>query len=953
MSTSADIKHSPYWSIRMITLLINKAYDLHAHTTDAWFILPPPLSSKSNDTKETLPYPFITTLLQNESDIVTSEEFAANFYASRKAKTSVYNYCRTTFPSLGDNQIKEHGKLRYVMINFSKKPLSSNINLSKEDQNEWAVKIVQEHFGKRFILDSRITCRPSPSYEYSTDTLNYIYGYSPIINQPRRQLFDISPDLNIISSDDETMDDKKEAHLCVLTSTTPDHHSSQCVEIIKQFKDHELLVEIIQRTGGNENTYCFNQLKRGIFRFQQELLSMDKRRMALFKEMAITVIQAVFKMIHPLNNDNFLTVMEEVFKGVESTHTQHSKDILKHIKSQAPKDRRPQMSFLTKNRTRENVEAMLGQQISTYEWNQARKHAKYPGVGLPVPKVIHRRCRLSAESLLRFFDVLSDNVQRYAFGTKIIEMMSGELKTIESVRTTRQFQDIFVLYVQAVLSPGLENIIEHETDDDNPSQGLLESRLEKSQVQQDTHEILDEMNNQNLDQTKNQYCRSVAIARRVCIDCEPRHCCHQDFLVARSMGGLDITGNLDYVENEGIGHDVVVVDDDDDVDDDSNNAMEATLPSLNNSNTCQGKAFGLPCLKQKGHSGNHKYTTSKMISRRICLQILDRLTAGSIKSLAGLDDEDVEKGRNNFIRLRAIVDRLYALHPTSTSNKDRIILMIHESEAFHKSGFIDHIKDRSNTQFTCCCLHCGFYSKDDLIECHNIHEGVCSKCNQSFAIFPLIDEMLVAVKEVLADLDDELLMYEHQLKTCRQNLIDYRAHLVLKFDEKEAEKDQLLTLSDNQAIVIADWKMKILEAFHRETQVKFFGKRGTSLLGFMVISNDLVTYEMDGRRLKNVQFNFFITDDTTQDNTSVNAAKCILYQKFLPSHIKEVHFRADGAGCFSCNLTKICIINWELWTGVKEISNTQTPSGGGKTNLDGAFGVAQRRLKVCTNNGKN
>ena len=192
---------------------------------------------------------------------------------------------------------------------------------------------------------------------------------------------------------------------------------------------------------------------------------------------------------------------------------------------------------------------------------------------------------------------------------------------------------------------------------------------------------------------------------------------------------------------------------------------------------------------------------------------------------------------------------------------------------------------------------------------------------------------------------------EHQIKTCRQNMIDYRAHLILKYDEKEAEKEQLIGLTDHQAIVIADWKMKILEAFHRETQVKFFGKRGTSLLGFMVISNDQEIYEMDERRLKNIQFHFFLTDDTTQDNTSVNAAKCILYKKFLPRHVQEVHFRADGAGCFSSNLSKASIVEWERWTGVKEITNTQTPAGGGKTNHDGAFGVAQRRLKACTNTG--
>ena len=111
------------------------------------------------------------------------------------------------------------------------------------------------------------------------------------------------------------------------------------------------------------------------------------------------------------------------------------------------------------------------------------------------------------------------------------------------------------------------------------------------------------------------------------------------------------------------------------------------------------------------------------------------------------------------------------------------------------------------------------------------------------------------------------------------------------------------------------------------------------MIGFMVISN----VPGDSNE-KNVTFHFFLTDDTTQDSTSVNAAKSLLYEKFLPSHVKEVHFRADGAGCFSSNIAKILTFYWERFCGVKEISNRQSPAGGGKTNLDGQFGVFQRHL---------
>lgn len=103
----------------------------------------------------------------------------------------------------------------------------------------------------------------------------------------------------------------------------------------------------------------------------------------------------------------------------------------------------------------------------------------------------------------------------------------------------------------------------------------------------------------------------------------------------------------------------------------------------------------------------------------------------------------------------------------------------------------------------------------------------------------------------------------------------------------------------------------------------------------------------------NVHYHFLFTNDCTQDSTSVNAAKAYLYSELLPAHVKHVHFRSDGAGCFSCNLTKISMVKWKDWTGISERSNRQSPSGAGKTNLDGMFGVLQRSLNDAANNGKD
>jgi hypothetical protein len=71
----------------------------------------------------------------------------------------------------------------------------------------------------------------------------------------------------------------------------------------------------------------------------------------------------------------------------------------------------------------------------------------------------------------------------------------------------------------------------------------------------------------------------------------------------------------------------------------------------------------------------------------------------------------------------------------------------------------------------------------------------------------------------------------------------------------------LLALPDDTAKVISDWKMKILACYFRENQAKFFGKRGISLLGFMIISNSRDESNFE-KGMKDVKFVFYVTDDT-------------------------------------------------------------------------------------------
>ena len=77
----------------------------------------------------------------------------------------------------------------------------------------------------------------------------------------------------------------------------------------------------------------------------------------------------------------------------------------------------------------------------------------------------------------------------------------------------------------------------------------------------------------------------------------------------------------------------------------------------------------------------------------------------------------------------------------------------------------------------------------------------------------------------------------HDIEVRKQDLIEYRSHLARHKSEDDYAKQVMENLEDNEAIVNSDYKMKLLSCFYRENQKKWFGKRGTSVLGFMICTN--------------------------------------------------------------------------------------------------------------------
>jgi hypothetical protein len=241
-------------------------------------------------------------------------------------------------------------------------------------------------------------------------------------------------------------------------------------------------------------------------------------------------------------------------------------------------------------------------------------------------------------------------------------------------------------------------------------------------------------------------------------------------------------------------------------------------------------------------------------------------------------------------------------------------------------------------------LNVGGTKQDLLDRLHAFSQRAARIARSTIPMRELSDLELLALQEC------EELLYDIG---CRRNdLVEYRSHMARHLSEDIAAAKVLDNLADDEAVVTSDYKMKILSCFFRENQKKWFGKRGTSLLGFMIASN-ASDEESRAKGIKEVTFVMMITDDCLQDDWEVACVKNVVYKEYLPKHVKKVHFVSDGAGCFKSMLHRAMQPFWKLWTGVDEISYRITPAGDGKSALDGMFGRLNTVLRSAVDQGSS
>src|SRR6185436_13661374 len=123
------------------------------------------------------------------------------------------------------------------------------------------------------------------------------------------------------------------------------------------------------------------------------------------------------------------------------------------------------------------------------------------------------------------------------------------------------------------------------------------------------------------------------------------------------------------------------------------------------------------------------------------------------------------------------------------------------------------INPDGTTDHVSCINHCLQYAFG---KCILSHSKYCKKCNQLFDFFNTIKDILPS-------------KYHAILEESKEKLVYFLAHQARKTYLNAQFKAQLLEIDEKGALMLADYKMKILPKSAREKKEQFFEKRGWTL----------------------------------------------------------------------------------------------------------------------------
>lgn len=230
-----------------------------------------------------------------------------------------------------------------------------------------------------------------------------------------------------------------------------------------------------------------------------------------------------------------------------------------------------------------------------------------------------------------------------------------------------------------------------------------------------------------------------------------------------------------------------------------------------------------------------------------------------------------------------------------------------------KRGMENELKvlDNGYLEHSPCINHCLLYAFN---ECQEQHDLCCEKCS---SIFIFLKEL----RKLFPDNIEEINEYEDKL-------LFYIAHQIRKKYLNSQYNVELYNLTEDGAILICDYKMKVNPRSARETKQDFFGKGGWTLHTILVITKSLDTKQ----KLIVRAFDHW-SDDNKQDAWfTVSAFDAVFSQ--IENNIKWISIFSDNGGHYHNSELMVLITHWYSWYNIEVKKWQFLEAGEAKTIVD-------------------
>jgi hypothetical protein len=179
------------------------------------------------------------------------------------------------------------------------------------------------------------------------------------------------------------------------------------------------------------------------------------------------------------------------------------------------------------------------------------------------------------------------------------------------------------------------------------------------------------------------------------------------------------------------------------------------------------------------------------------------------------------------------------------------------------------------------------------------------------------------------DLTDQLDAIHHpKLLEYQEQLICYLAHQTRKAYLNAQFNSILRELDNNGAIIVVDYKMRILPATARETKSEFFGKRGWTLHTTLVFQKNKDNYEE-----LDVQAYDHWSSDTKQDAWFTASCFESVFTTMDPKPL-WVKIISDNGGHYHNSELMTIISHWYDWYNIEVREWIFLEPGEAKTTVD-------------------